>query len=49
MAPTFSDLAGITLLGILAFVPFVLLGAAPFAMLVVLGLAMATCLFCQSL
>jgi hypothetical protein len=49
MAPTFSDLAGITLLGILAFVPFVLLGAAPFSMLVVLGLVLVACRFCQSL
>jgi hypothetical protein len=49
MAPNFSDLAGITLLGILAFAPFVLLGAAPFSMLVVLGLVLAACRFCQSM
>ena len=49
MAPTFSDLAGITLLGILAFVPFVMLGAVPFSMVFVLGLVLIACRFCQSL
>lgn len=49
MAPTFSDLGEITFLMILAVIPFFLLGAVPFTMLVFLGLVLIACLFCRSL
>jgi hypothetical protein len=47
MAPRFLDLAGITFLTILAVIPFVLLGAVQFTMVVFLTLAFATCIGCN--
>ncbi len=49
MMPTFEDLAGTALFGILLCIPFVLLGAMPVAMVVALGIALATCIYCHFL
>lgn len=49
MAPTFDDLGNIALMGILLGVPFVILGALPFAMVLAIGVVLATCIFCRSL